>query len=287
MDARNTLRTADVRRRFDRAAAGFDDADFVHAVTRAGLFERLKPVTIDADLVLDLGCATGAAMRSLSRAFRRARIVGVDVSQNMLQQTKAHRGWFSRTSAVQADARALPFGDKSVDVVFSNLLLPWIDNPGALAGEVSRVLREGGLFIFSTLGPDSLLELRNAWAGVDAHDHVNRFIDMHDVGDILVRAGLHDPVLDMDRLAVTYDDAGAVFRDLTRAGARNSLESRGPALTGRGHFDAMRQRLEHDKTAGKIRFELELVYGHCWGAAANRTGSDVHIDPGAIPIRRG
>jgi malonyl-CoA O-methyltransferase len=285
LNSHHTLRIADVRRRFDRAAPSFDDADFIHAVTRDGLFTRLAPIVIDAHVVVDLGCATGSATRALAGHFRGARIMAVDLSLPMLERCRAKRGWFSKTSTLQADATALPFADHSVDVVFANLLLPWANEPGAVAGEVSRVLREDGLFVFATLGPDSLLEIRNAWAAVDDRSHVNHFLDMHDVGDLMLRAGLRDPVLDVDRLSVSYDDADALFRDLTAVGARNSLQNRNPSLLGKRRFQAMREGLENATAGSGISLDLELVYGHCWGGRPASAGGGVRIDAAAIPVR--
>lgn len=275
-----------MRRRFDRAAATFDANDFVHAATRDGLFQRLEPVTVDAAVVVDLGCATGSAMRPLEKRFRRARVVGVDLSRPMLERAAAKRGWFSRSSLVQADARALPLTDHSVDVVFSNLLLPWIADPAPLAGEVARVLRGGGVFAFATLGPDSLAELRVAWQGLDEFEHVHRFPDMHDVGDALVRAGLRDPVLDVDRLAISYDSVERLLADLTSVGGRNSLARRPAGLSGRAAMAEMRRRLEALGNGDEIRLELELVFGHCWGAGSVARGRDARIDPASIRVRR-
>lgn len=273
--------------RFDRAAASFDSADFVHAHTRQELFARLEPVVIDAKVVLDLGCATGAATTRLAKIFRGARIIGVDLSGNMLDRCGAGRGLFRKPSFVQADACMLPFANHSVDVVFSNLLLPWIDDPSVLGRELARVLRKGGLFVFSSLGPDSLAELRQAWADVDDYEHVNRFLDMHDLGDALVRAGLLDPILDVDRLTVTYDSSDKLFHDLGAVGARNSLQQRQQTLSGKTGFQTMQRRLASDSGGGKLRLDLELVFGHCWGSGRSSKDGDVHIDPGAIPIRRG
>lgn len=275
---------ADVRRRFDAAAPQFADHDFVHTATRDGLFARLDPMLVDnASTVLDLGCAAGAAVRPLARRFRGARIVGVDVSQHMLTRARAARGWFTKASYVRADAAALPFPDHAVDVVFSNLLLPWIADPAEVVTEVARVLRKGGLFAFATLGPDSLHAIRQAWERVDDEPHVATFPDMHDLGDTLVRAGLVDPVLDVDRLAVSYRDTGRLFDDLTAAGARNSLAGRRRTLTGRKRFESMRGEL--DRGSDPIRIELELVFGHAWGSGARPAGGDVHIDPASIPLR--
>lgn len=281
MNTRFDLNQADVRRRFDRAAATFDDADFVHESVRNGLFERLDPVVVDAATVLDLGCATGSATRMLKKRFGRARIIGVDLSYEMLSRRAAKSRWFSKPPAVQATAAALPFAGDSVDVVFANLLMPWVDDVSAVVAEVSRVLRPDGLFAFSSLGPDSLATLRDAWP--DAGGHVNTFPDMHDVGDALVAAALRDPVLDVDRLTVTYENPDRLFDDLSMTGARNALAGRQRGLTGRRRFDAMRAALS---AGGQVAIALEIVYGHCWGGVAPRSGGEVRIAPDAIPLRR-
>ena len=281
-----TLRIRDVRRRFDRAAATFDGADFVHATTRDGLFERLEPMTVAAATVIDLGSATGASLQRLKRRFRPARVVAVDLSHRMLLAGRRRSRWFSRSPAVQGDARALPLADHSVDVVFSNLMLPFVDEPETALREVARVLRRDGLFAFSTLGPDSLVEIGAAWQGIDAGVHVMRYPDMHDVGDTLVRAGLRDPVLDVDRLTLHYDSADALYRDLTATGARNSLHRRRSTLTGKGRLADFRKALFGDGDGGRLALEVELVYGHCWGRGVADAAHDVHIDARSIPVRR-
>ena len=277
-------RPRDVRRRFDRAAGRFQQADFVHRVTREGLLERMRPMTAAAKTVIDLGSACRAAIPLLEKRFRGARVVAVDFSAGMLQVVRSKKTLLSKRRAVRADARALPFADGSIDVVFSNLMLPWVGDPGEVFAEVARVLKDDGLFAFSTLGPDSLLEIRDAWRTVDDGEHVSSFRDMHDVGDALVRANLRDPVLDVDRLSVSYRSADALFRDLDAAGARNCLRNRRPGLTGRERF---RHFVDTLFAAGEARaMTLELVYGHCWGAGGRRSGGDVMIDAAGIPVRR-
>jgi malonyl-CoA O-methyltransferase len=285
-DDNPTPNARDVRRRFDRAAASFDDADFVHSVTRAGLLARLEPVVVEARTVVDLGCATGAATRPLARRFRRAHIVSVDAAAAMLSRARRKRPWFARHSLVQADAAALPFADHSIDVVFANLLLPWIADPGAVFAEVARVLRAEGLFAFATLGPDSLDELRQAWRRVDAGAHVFRFPDMHDVGDAAVRAGLRDPVLDVDRLSVSYQNPEQLLRDLTASGARNSLGQRTRSVVTPSRFREMLARLESVRHEGLLIFDFELVYGHCWGPGRRATRGEVRVDASRLGRRR-
>ena len=282
----STLRIHDVRRRFDRAATSFDTADFVHRRTRDGLLAGVEPMSIDAAVVVDLGSATGSGIALLRKRFRGARVIAVDLSREMLRAARGKQSFFSRFSGVQADARALPLADGSVDVVFANLVLPWIDDPLPAFAEVARVLRENGLFAFSTLGPDSLLALRRAWQASDDGAHVNRFIDMHDVGDALVRSGLRDPVLDVDRLTVTYENPEALFRDLTAAGARNSLLRRQKGLTGRRRFSTMKDTLFSGGQGAQVGLDLELVYGHCWGGNIRRDAGEIGVDADRIPLRR-
>ena len=247
--------------------------------------DRLDPIVIDAESILDLGGATGSASRALSKRFRRSRVVVLDASHAMLREARSKRSWFSRVSTLQGDATALPLQAGSVSLVFSNLLIPWIDDLQALFTEVTRVLKPGGLFAFSTLGPDSLSELRDAWAAVDDRAHINPFADMHDVGDGLVRAGLGDPVLDTDFLKVTYRDTGSLFRDLTLLGARNSLSGRRRTLTGRGRFRNMEKQLQRRSSDGLFELTLELVYGHAWGAGPPQAPGEYRIDAAAIGRR--
>jgi malonyl-CoA O-methyltransferase len=276
----------DVRRRFDRAAPHFDTADFVHSVTRNGLLERLDPILIDAKTVVDLGSATGSGSRLLAKRFRRALVISTDLSLCMLEQGKAKKSWFDRTSAVQANATALPFAHQSIDIMFANLLLPWIGDPSSVFAEVSRVLRKDGLFLFATLGPDSLGELRHAWSCVDQNEHTMRFPDMHNIGDAIVRAGLRDPVLDVDRLVISYENSTSLFRDLTAMGARNSLSHRERSLGGAARFKEMSGALDTMGRDGRLTLDLELVYGHCWGSGSPPDSGEIQVPITNIGRRR-
>lgn len=280
------LRLHDIRRRFDRAAPDFDSADFVHAVTRDGLLARLEPLLLQPVTILDLGSATGATGRLLRRRFKRAHVVSLDLSRAMLGIARKNKPWFSRSAFVQGNAQQLPFADATFDLVVSNQLLPWEPEPQAIFEQVSRVLRKGGVFAFATLGPDSLREIERAWATVDDLPHVNRFPDMHDIGDGLVRAGLADPVLDVDRLGVSYDSTDKLFADLTRSGGRNTLTNRDRALVGKHRFRAMAEALTSARPDGRIVLDLELVYGHCWGSSPKNDPSNYKIDADRIPLRR-
>ena len=284
--SKETLVGADIRRRFEQAATSFDSADFVHAETRKGLLARLEPLLVEAQTVLDLGAATGSTLAALSKRFSGAHLVSVDLAQRMLLECRRKKTWRMRASFVQANARALPFADHSVDVVFANMLLPWLDDLPTTLKEVARVLRKGGVFSFATLGPDSLLHLHRAWQSVDNGVHVSVFPDMHNLGDGLVRAGLADPVLDVDQLRVQYQNVSSLFADLTASGARNALAGRQQTMTGKQRFGRMTSALKSGVVDGKITLDLELIYGHCWGSGAQTDSSDYRIDAAHIPLRR-
>ena len=281
-----TLNFHDVRRRFDRAAVSFDGVDFVHRETGNGLMTRLSPMLVDVKTILDLGGATGRSCRPLCKRFKRSRVIVLDASHEMLRAAESRQSWFSRVSTLQCDAMAMPLQEGCIDLVFSNLLLPWIDDLHSMFSEVARVLRKDGLFVFSTLGPDSLAELREAWAAIDDDEHVNSFADMHDVGDGLVRTGLRDPVLDTDFLNVSYRDTESLFRDLTLLGARNCLDGRSKSLTGKARFHHMEDQLRSRFTDGILELKLELVYGHAWGGGPPQPAGDYVVDAAQITRRQ-
>jgi len=180
----------------------------------------------------------------------------------------------------------LPFADGTFDLLFANLLLPWItDLPGCLT-EINRVLRAGGLFMFSTLGSGSLASLREAWAAVDPGAHVTEFADMHDVGDALMGAGLSDPVLDVDPLTVTFASTGRLYADLSACGARNSLAGRRRSLTGTGRWRQFEALLDEGSDDGRLAVQLELVYGHAWGSGRRSPDGEFHLEPAKIGRRR-
>jgi malonyl-CoA O-methyltransferase len=254
-----------VRRAFDRCARNYDACDVIGARTRDALLARLDGMPLVPMIVLDVGAGTGKATRALRDRFRKARVIGLDVSTRMLVEARRRASWLRGFDVVCADAARLPLPDASVDLVYANLVLPWLADPDALLAEAHRVLRPRGLLTFSTLGPDTLLELREAWALVDDRPHVHAFADMHDVGDAVVRAGFAGPVLDADRVTVTYGDAQALYRDLRGSGGGNRLAGRQPSLTGRSRLAAVAAHYEARRNAdGRLPASCEIVYGHAW-----------------------
>ncbi|MDZ7828467.1 MAG: malonyl-ACP O-methyltransferase BioC [Halofilum sp. (in: g-proteobacteria)] len=279
----NRLDPRTVRRAFDRAAAHYERNAGLQREVADELIERLAAVRIDPAVVADLGCGTGHASRALVRMYPGARVYGVDFAPAMLRAFD--RGWWPRRRPVPlcADLVRLPFADASVDVLFSSLAFQWIDDLPTLFAELRRVLRPEGVLMFSSFGPDTLMELRTAWAAVDDGVHVNRFPDMHDVGDALLGAGLRDPVMDVDRLTRAYADVRALMRSIKSIGAGNAATERSRGLTGRGVLERLDGAYERRDPDGRPLASWEVVYGHAWGAPIPRVG---HGNAGefAIPI---
>lgn len=253
-------------RGFDRAGATFDNADVVHSEARRRLLERLQLVRLEPACIVDLGSATGKGAAELAAAFPEARIVAVDRSLAMLERARARCAGVA-VAAVAGDAERLPLPDNSVDLIFANLLLPWCA-PDIVFGEMARVLREGGLATFTTVGPDTLAEVRRAWGHIDDAIHVHGFIDMHDIGDLAVRAGLTEPVMDVDTLQVTYRDTASLAADLRACGAANVAAGRRTTLTGRKRWSEFRDALEATRHDGRFAVTVELIFGQAWGDAA-------------------
>jgi len=266
-----------IRAAFDRAAPRYEESAVLQREVTSRLCERLQYIKVRPQRVLDLGAGTGTGTRALRKQYPKAEIVALDIAPGMLRQLEARTGWLerwrSRTLTVCADAHELPFPDHSFELVFSSLTLQWCASPAEVFREIFRVLRPGGALVFSSLGPDTLRELRASWAAVDAGRHVNDFIDMHLIGDMLVEAGFADPVMDMEHITLTYKDAAALLRDIKRIGANTVLDgaadpaaSRPRGLSGKGRLDAMRRAYEAYVTAdGLYPATYEIVYGLAWG----------------------
>jgi malonyl-CoA O-methyltransferase len=272
-----------IRRAFDRASASFDAHDALPALIRDELLARLDLLAFEPDVVLDLGAGTGQGSRALKKRYPRARVIALDVSTRMLERAAKRQLWLRPFARVCADGAHLPLRDCSVDLVYSNLMLHWAPDLDALLGEVRRALTPNGCFTFTTLGPDTLVELRAAWAEVDEMPHVHPFLDMHDIGDALVRNGFGDPVMDVDRHTVTYPDLAALHGELKGLGARNALMTRPRGLARRG----MRERLERacDRWRngdGRLSVSCEVVYGQAWRPGATpptRSRRGEHVVP--------
>ncbi len=255
-----------LRRHFERAAARYDEAAFVQREIGGRLLERLDLIRLQPETVVDVGCGTGLITAALLRKYRKARVIGLERAPAMVAKARKRAPWLRTLHGVVGEPEALPFATASCDLIFSNLCLQWSLELDRVFAEFRRVLKPGGALLFSTLGPDTLLELRRGWAAADRYNHVNAFFDLHDIGDALARARLAEPVTDVERLTLTYAEVDGLLRDLRILGARNVTAGRGRGLTGKGRLQALRaayEALRHPD--GSLPVTCEVIYGHAWG----------------------
>ena len=254
------------RRRFDRAARTYADAARLEAEIGARMLERLDYVKLEPRRVLDAG--SGPPQRALGRRYRKAEVIALDFSLRMLQARAGWLDFLGKGKSICGDITHLPVAQGAIDLVWSNMVLHWVADPLAALREFHRVLAVGGLVMFSTLGPDTLAELRAA-AG---EARVHRFADMHDLGDMLVAAGFADPVMDMERLTVQYASGAALLADLRASGQTHAAAARARGLAGARFRAALEERLAAQRRGpeGKLTVSFEVVYGHAWKAAPKR-----------------
>jgi malonyl-CoA O-methyltransferase len=283
------LDRARLRASFERASTSYESAAGLQARVAAELIERVTAFNFQPRVVLDLGAGTGRVTRELKRRYPRALVIALDLAPGMLREARRHQRLWRRFARVCGDALRLPLKEGRVDLVFSSLMLQWCEPLGVAFAEIRRVLSPQGFFAFSTFGPDTLNELRSAWTQADGYNHVNGFVDMHDVGDALVRSGLAEPVLDVERLVLNYADALALMRDLKTIGARNATAGRPRSLAGRARLTRVQDAYEAYRREGQLPATYEVIYGAAWGASGRNTarmsGGETVIAPGSIRRR--
>ncbi len=254
-----------VRRHFGRAASGYEATAVLQDRVGQDLVDRLSFMRLAPQWILDLGAGTGLQSRRLNRLYPRARVLALDLAWPMLGEARSRKSWRQRQYYLQADAEHLPLRDAAMDLVFSNLSLQWVNDLDATLGGLRRVIRPGGLLLFTTLGPDTLKELRQSFGQLDGHAHVNPFLDMHDLGDALVRNGFSGPVLDVEHHVLTYASVDGLLRDLRGIGAGNALAGRRQGLWTprglqrlRGAYEAWRM------PDGRLPAHYEVIHAHAW-----------------------
>ena len=277
-----------VRRGFARAAPTYDVAAALQREIGGRMAQRLDYVKLAPAAILDAGCGTGEAVGELALRYPGATVLAFDIALPMVEmarrRARTHHSVLRRllrplTTAraalpprfVCADITALPFRGVSMDLIWSNLALQWVNDLPRAFAEFRRVLKVGGLLSFTTFGPDTLRELRSAFAGARGTTHINRFVDMHDIGDMLVHAGFADPVMDMEYVTLTFASPQALLAELKAIGATNRTRGRPRGLMGRGRFARAIGTLEGLRNDGRIPATFEVIYGHAWKGAPRQT----------------
>ncbi|MFV2004069.1 MAG: malonyl-ACP O-methyltransferase BioC [Gammaproteobacteria bacterium] len=258
-----------VRRAFDKAAEHYEQFAVLQNEVCKRLLEKLEIVKISPEYILDAGAGTGRAIPTLFERYKKAHVVALDLSENMLDKSSEQGGFFRSPHLVCADIEHLPFADNSFDLVFSSLSMQWCNDLNAVLLEAKRVLKPGGLFVFTTFGPDTLKELRHSWAEVDEVNHVNQFVDMHDIGDALLQDGFAEPVMEAEIMTVTYDTVDGIMHDLKAIGANVTAESppdkqKVRGLAAKSVLHTVRQAYEQFRQNDLLPATYEIIYGHAW-----------------------
>lgn len=274
------------RKAFSRAALNYDEAAILQHEIGNRVIQRLDYVKLEPKRILDIGCGTGKMTDALMRRYPKAEIIALDFALPMLNKTRKQGRIFRRPKCLCADLDFLPFAADSFDLIYSNASLQWSTRPQDTFIDLARILRPEGLLMFSSFGPHTLHELRTAWSDADNHDHVHGFIDMHDYGDMLVHAGFADPVMDAERITMTYKDIVAVMADLKVIGAANASTQRNPGLTGKKRMKRAAKAYEQFRTPkGELPATYEVVYGHAWGTTQRRIGGATLVSVDALRQR--
>ena len=261
-----------LRAAFERASASYDHAAVLQREISNRMLGRLEYIKYKPDVILDAGSGTGYGSQQLARRYPNSQLIAVDIAWTMLSHARPNTAWWQRLLPLQqqridyvcGDIEQVPVKNASVGLIWSNLALQWCNDLDRTFAEMHRILRADGLLMFSTFGPDTLKELRQAFAKIDGYSHVNRFVDMHDIGDLLVNNRFSTPVMDMEYITLTYDDVISVMRDLKAIGAHNVLQGRQQGLMGKNKWQQVIGEYEKLRRDGKLPATFEVVYGHAW-----------------------
>lgn len=272
---------------FNAHAAEYEQAALIQKEIGMRLFERLDYLKIQPRYVLDLGCGAGLFSKQLKKRYPKALIVGLDRAALMLEQARLKQSWLTQWPLVEADMSRLPFDAGLFDLVFANQSLHWADSMPGVMREINRVMARDGCLMFSTLGPDTFLELRKAWSVADHYAHTNDFLDMHDLGDILLAERFSDPVVDMEKLAIHYQSLSLLLRSVKAQGVRNIHLQRNKGLTGRRSWRAFNEAMEQFRTEkGLYPLSYEVIYGHAWKGAVHCESSGTETFIPVSQLRR-
>lgn len=261
----NKIKIKDVQNSFSKAAKNYESSAFLQKEVASRLLERLDLMNVKPKRVLDAGCGTGYCSRALNKKYKKADVFGIDIANGMIEEAKNKNSLFNKVDYQCADINKLPFDNDYFDLVFSNLAVQWIMEPKLAFLELNRVLKPGGILIFSSMGEETLTELKQSWATIDQRIHVNHFFDMKQVGDQVFSSNFENTVMDRDIITMSYQTMIGLMKDLKAIGANNINTERPKGLMGKTKFKQV--EIEYEKFRwedGQLPATYEVIYGHAW-----------------------
>ncbi|MFO1258037.1 MAG: malonyl-ACP O-methyltransferase BioC [Gammaproteobacteria bacterium] len=253
---------------FSNAAKSYDAHACFQQEAALRLTDRLDWFKCTPNRILDIGSGTGLLTALLKKRYPKAQIVGLDLAIGMTRYAESKfkpKFWAPKHyHFVCGNAHQLPLRPHQFDLVVSNCALQWCQ-PLSVFKEIKKAIKPNGLFLFTTLGPDTLYELKNSFRGIDNYEHVHPFVDMHDIGDLLLNAGFNDPVMDAERLTLTYPNIKDLCLELKHTGATNIHQARSSGLMSRSKWQQLKQQYDKFLTTDKqYPATFEIIYGHAF-----------------------
>jgi malonyl-CoA O-methyltransferase len=277
-----------LRYSFGRAAPGYAEVAVLQRESESRLLEQLEALEARPPArILDVGSGPGRASAAMKGRWPKAEVIALDIALPMLQQVGKHSRFWRPIRRVCAEAAHLPITDNSVDLIFSNLCLQWVpDLPAALA-EFRRVLREDGLLLFSTFGPDTLVELREAYlqAG-ERQPPLSPFAAIQQVGDAMIAAGFRNPVLGREAFTLSYAEVMPLLRELRAIGAGDARVSRPRGLGGKSRQARMIAAYEALRVDGRLPSTWEVISATAWAPGPGTPRREGSLDVASFPADR-
>jgi malonyl-CoA O-methyltransferase len=259
-----------VAKNFSRRAKDYDQSAALQQAVGLSLIERLKLISINPQTILDLGSGTNYLSKILKPHYPTAKIINLDIAESMLSFSQKEN-IFPQDFFVCTDAEKMPFQTNSFDLIISNFVFHWFLEPQNVLEQINRVLKPGGLLLFSTVGPDTLKELKTAFSTIDNAPHVNHFLDMHDIGDLLIATNFQNPVMDMEILTLTYSSLANLHRDLKLTGSHTVLSEMIKGLSPKNFREKLSLAYEvYRDDEKRLPASFEIIYGHAFGSPQKR-----------------
>ena len=262
---------------FNKKASSYDQYSLIQKEVAQRLYDRLSSIKIKPMSVLDIGCGTGHLSDMLFRLYPDANIICLDISFNMLQESYKKNG---NLSCILSDAENMPFKNKKFDLIVSSFTLHWCDEVDKIFYDIQRFLKNKGLFLFSTVGPSTLQELRTAYLSIDNDEHINTFSDMHLYGDSLVKYGFQDPVMDTEIIVIEYASFRDVLDSLKKTGA-NTVVGQEPKFISKSSYQKLSKNYPVNKDGNRLPVTYEIIYGIAW-----KNYDNTNENSGVIPIKK-